>query len=235
MERFFQPAASMSAAMPARRAGALAALLALLIPHAAARAQAGDAPERWGVELFAGAAHSFRTPLHIRQEGEEEIALTARWATRPFRAPPYYAYRVGWWSRGHAWEAELVHHKLYLENPPPEVQHFEVTHGYNQVTVNRASPLGGLTVRVGVGVVIAHTENQVRGREQRGGGFLGGYHLAGATTQLALGGRIPFTPNLWLALEGKLTGSWARVPVAGGSATVPNVAAHALAGIGVGR
>lgn len=218
--------------MPPRRAVAIVALG--LLP-AGASAQSRDTPERWGIELFAGAAHSFRTPLRIRQEGAEDISLAARWATRPFRAPPYYAYRIGWWSGGHAWEAELVHHKLYLENPPPEVQHFEVTHGYNQVTVNRAAPLRGLTVRAGVGLVIAHTENEVRSREQRGGGFLGGYRLAGATSQLALGGRIPFAPNLWIALEGKLTGSWARVPVSGGTATVPNLAAHALAGLGFGR
>lgn len=76
-----------------------------------------------------------------------------------------YAYRIGRWSGRTAWEAELVHHKLYLENPPPAVQHFEVTHGYNLATANRAWATDRRTVlRVGVGLVIAHPEGRVRGR-----------------------------------------------------------------------
>jgi len=37
---------------------------------------------------------------------------------------------------------------------------------------------------------------------------------------------------LFASVEGKLTASWIRVPIADGRATVPNVAVHVLAGIG---
>jgi hypothetical protein len=36
-----------------------------------------------------------------------------------------------------------VHHKLYLENPRPPVERFEVTHGYNLATAGVRAPAGG--------------------------------------------------------------------------------------------
>ena len=38
---------------------------------------------------------------------------------------------------------------------------------------------------------------------------------------------------LFVSVEGKITAAWARVPVAEGHATVPNVAFHGIAGVGV--
>jgi hypothetical protein len=35
------------------------------------------------------------------------------------------------------WAIEYLHHKLYLSNPPAEVQSFAISHGYNLFAVNR--------------------------------------------------------------------------------------------------
>jgi hypothetical protein len=190
------------------------------------------------VELFAGASYSFPTPLTIRQDSEPDIRLTAHYSTRPWRDVPYYAYRFGYQDGAGAWEAELVHQKIYFENPPADVQRFEVTHGYNLLTVNRANVRpNGTTLRLGVGLVIGHPEATVRGRASSGrGGIIGkGYFLSGVTVQLAVGRRLPDhndADGLFLEPEAKLTASWARVPIAGGSATAPNVAVHGLLGVG---
>lgn len=191
------------------------------------------AQTRWSLELFGGTAYSLPTRLTIRQAGEPRIALTARYATRPWSGALYYAYRVGRWSGDGAWELELVHHKVYLENAPADVQHFEITHGYNLVLANRAFRRKQLILRLGAGVVIAHPETTIRGRThpQRGGLF-GGYHLTGPAAQLALGARIPIVRGLFASAEGKFTAARARVPVEGGHATAPNVALHALVGLG---
>jgi hypothetical protein len=182
------------------------------------------------------------SPLRIQREGEPDLAFTARYETRPFRGSPYYAYRFARWSGLRAWEAELVHHKLYLTNPPPEVQHFEVTHGYNLVTVNHAarSRERGWVARLGVGVVIAHPEGVVRGRPIASARTVlgGGYHVAGFTAQVAVGRRIELARHLVLSPEAKATASLARMSTADGRLAVPNVALHALAGLGytfVGR
>jgi len=189
------------------------------------------------VELFAGSAYSFPSPLTIRQAGESDLRLTAHYRTKPWQDSPYYAYRFGYADRdGRGWEAELVHHKLYLDRGlPSDVQHFEVTHGYNLVTVNRSMVRsGGTTWRVGIGAVIGHPEATVRGKPTtgRGGFFNRGYFLSGPTVQLAVGRRFPDPTGFFVSTEGKLTASLARLPIRGGTAVTPNVAVHGLVGLG---
>ncbi len=206
------------------------AAAALLLPASACAQESG-----WSLELYGGSAYSVPTSLTIRQQGEPDITLTARYATRPWEDSPYYAYRFGRWSRGRAWELELIHHKLYLDNPSAGVQHFELSHGYNLLCVNRAVQRGGVILRLGVGVVIAYPHGiTVRQRllPNRGGIFGRGYHLSGPTAQLAGTKRFAIWKKLFLGAEGKLTGTYARVPLHGGSATAPNVAIHGLLGLG---
>lgn len=189
---------------------------------------------RWTVELLGGAAVNAPMPLRIRQRGTPDLRFLARYETRPWEGAPYYAYRVGRWSQGErAWELELVHHKLYLADPPSEVQRFEITHGFNLLLLNRAVRRSGVVLRAGAGLVVAHPESIVRGRvlASNGGGLGGGYHLAGPAVQLAVARRIRLGGGWALTVEGKATGAYARVPVAGGRATVANVAAHGLAGV----
>jgi len=211
--------------------------------HLPAAAQSAPPPARRevAVELFAGTAWSLRTPLTVRLPGEPPAALRARYTTRPLADAPYYAYRASYGTPARAVEAELVHHKLYLENPAPPVEHFEVTHGYNLATANVRAPAGRYQLRVGVGVVVAHPEGRIAGRPVGPVRSLlgGGYHVAGATAQLGIGRRYRLgggATAAFAAPELKLTASAARVPLrGGGSVVVPNIALHALAGLGVRR
>ena len=191
----------------------------------------------WSLEIFGGSALSLPMPLRIDQDREASIRLTARYATRPWRDAPYYAYRVGRHGASRGWELELVHHKLYLRDPPPEVQHFEVTHGYNLIFLNRVAHRGRWTGRIGLGPLVGHPENEVRGRrlESDRGGLGGGYYLSGIAAQVAGSHRLPIGRGFAVVGEGKITGAWGRVPIADGDATVPNVAAHWLVGIGYSR
>ena len=192
------------------------------------------------VELSGGTAWSLRTPLTVRQPGTAPTALWARYSTRPLADAPYYAYRVSYGTAARGVEAELLHHKLYLENPRPPVERLEVTHGYNLVTANVRAPAGRFAVRAGLGVVVAHVEGRIAGQpvgERRT--LLGnGYHIAGPTVQLGAVRRYLFGRGSLAALaapELKLTASLARVPVGAGSIRVPNVALHALVGLGLRR
>jgi hypothetical protein len=228
----------------ARLAAALAGASGVAAAQAAAPPGGGPpSPARpeVAVELFAGTAWSFRTPLTVRLPGAEPATLRARYTTRPFADAPYYAYRASSGTAARAVEAELVHHKVYLENPRPPIQAFEVTHGYNLATAAVRAPAGRYQVRVGLGVVVAHPEGQVAGRAVGPVRSLlgGGYHIAGATAQVGLGRRYLLGRGATAAFavpELKLTASTARVPLAGGGRVyVPNVAVHALGGLGVRR
>jgi hypothetical protein len=224
--------------------GAVGALAVLALASNLGVAQRNTSEAHF--ELLFGTAWSLPTPLTIRLPDAAVLRRRVRYSTRPWSDAPYYAYRVGGGSTGMrgnpaGYEAELLHHKLYLEHPTPPVEHFEVTHGYNLISANAVRVADRMSLRFGVGVVIAHAEGRIGG--QRVGGsrrtFLGGgYHIAGVTTQVAASRRYPLARGrvaMYALPEAKITASLARVPLgdAGGSVLIPNIAAHLLAGLGV--
>ncbi len=193
-----------------------------------------EADDGWTFQFFGGSALNIGTPLTIRQSGYADIEINATYMTRPFEDSPYYAYRIARWKGGRAWELEFVHHKLHLRNTRAEVPHFEVTHGFNLIHVNRAWERPRFLYRLGAGVVIGHPESTVRGMPSsgKGGLFNAGYHLAGITGHGSAEKRFHLTKKLFASIEGKLAAAYARVPVAEGKATVRNVALHGMFGIG---
>jgi hypothetical protein len=211
-------------------------LLGLLAPAVAAQERCER--ESLTGELFTGSAWSVPLPLTVITSGQRSRTI-ARYGTRPFEDAPYYSYRVGRQpTTGAGAELELVHHKLYLENPQPPVEHMEISHGYNLAMANVAGPGWGWQWRFGIGVVVAHPEGRVAGHDISGArtALGGGYHVAGITTQLAVGRRYALRPGRTQLLaipEAKLTASWARVSTNSVTLTVPNVALHALGGLGV--
>jgi len=187
------------------------------------------------IELFLGAAHSFDTQLTISQADEPDLELSACYATHAFEFPLYYSLRFGLGTGDSgAWELQLTHHKIHLENPPPEVERFEITHGFNLLTLNRSFARLPVTLRIGAGVVVAHPESVVRGRGfANEGGLLGaGYHLTGPALLVGASRRFSLSSRVFLVLEGQLTAARAKVPVADGEASAPNLAVHGLFGLG---
>jgi hypothetical protein len=188
----------------------------------------------WTFELFGGSVYSFRTPLIIRQSGYDNIRLNARYETKTFKPPLYYDLRIARWKDSHAWELEFIHQKLYLRNRPPEVQNFSITHGYNLFTLNRAWMHRGFIFHLGAGIVITHPETTVRGmRHSEGGGlFNEGYYISGPTILLAIERRFYLRKELFATVEGKITGSYTRIPIQDGGADVTNLTVHGLLGLG---
>lgn len=188
------------------------------------------------VEAFAGTAWNIPSRLRVAEPGYENILFTARYNTRAWKGSPYYAVRGGIGR----WGVELVHHKLYLKNPPPEIQHLEVSHGYNMLFANRAlaATEHRPVVRIGIGAVIGHPEGKVRGRAIDPAASLlgGGYHLSGICLQGAIGLPFEIHRGLFWQPEAKLTAAWAKMPLLdGGSITIPNIAIHTVLGFGYRR
>ena len=186
--------------------------------------------DRFRAQIFGGTAWSVPTTLTIDQSGEERLSVDAEWETRPLEDAPYYAARVALWSGRGGWELQLLHHKIYLTDEPPEIEHFEVSHGWNLITLQRAKRGRVLEWRVGAGAVVAHTEGRIRGRDVD----TGGYHLSGAGALVGLGKSFAISRRFFASAEGQVTFSWARIPIETGHARTANVAFHALVGLGFG-
>jgi hypothetical protein len=201
-------------------------------------ARPGTARGQVELQAFFGSSISLPTPLTITQAGEPDLHFTAHWATRPFLDTWYYGGRVGVWSGNRGWLFDFTHHKIYLTNGPDEIQRFRITNGMNLFTVSRGFRRGLLSYAIGAGPVIAFPISRVRGRQLTGDrGFLGGYFLSGAHLMASATRQFPLAEGVFFSLDGRVSASYVRVPVAGGHASVPNVALHFHAGLGysIGR
>jgi len=195
--------------------------------------QSVAAQRAYSLQMFPGAAHCFKTPLTIRQTGYPDLKITADYATESLKLPIYYAIKMGTLKENRGWELEMIHLKIYLQNNPPEVQQFQVSHGFNIVQVNRTWELDRILIRTGAGIVIAHPENIVRGMKLEDGGiFDSGYFIAGPCIQFSAEKRIPLWRNIYLSMEAKTTAAATKIRVYNGHALAPHAGLHILLGIG---
>lgn len=186
------------------------------------------------VDAFTGTAYNLHTRLSISQQGEPDIGLTAHYETRPLEDTPYFGARVSFWKNDRAFVVTLVHHKLYLANPPPEVEWFRITYGFNMGTVGLGWRHGNLSYTVGAGVVVTHASSMVRGKRYLGtGGPLNrGYTFSGVTALGSLQYKVPLSPAFYLSAETMASVSYIEVGVKDGQAQVPAAALHLHAGFG---
>lgn len=194
----------------------------------------------WSLEIHGGIPYNIPAPLVVKQDNEPTIRLNARYSSEPFRSPGYYILRGGRWKDGRSWEIEFVHHKLYLDNKPPEIQEFSISHGYNILTFNRAftKVLFGnfdYLLRLGAGVVISHPETTIRNQAyvQDSGLFGAGYYFTGPVLNIALSKRFYLFDPLFINTELKFNPSVSWIPVEGGQAIVWNLPLTFAFGMGV--
>jgi len=201
----------------------------------------GAAPARsqtLSLEFMGGDAYNFPTPLSIQQAGYPDLNFTAQYDTRPYNAyAPYYAWRASLWDKGEAWELEQVHHKLFLSNPPPEVQNFAIHYGYNYFFVNHAWKNPDFIFRLGTGPIITNPTSTVRGQAHTSnntGLFDQGYDFSGWGAQVSAARDFGLFDTTFAVLEAALIGGWAwDVPIANGTADVPTLGLHLHLGMGL--
>lgn len=212
--------------LPRSFAGALLGGALLL---AAAPAGAG-----WSFEMHWGRPWTPDRDLHISQSGQPDLDFDAHMRSEPGRMPLYYDFRLIRWCGRRGWAFDFLHHKLILDDNPPEVQDFQLTHGYNMISLQRLWDVRGATLMAGGGAVLTHAESTIRGKEfdQHRGLFGWGYYVSGPLAVVGVGKRLGLGDRLYLS--GDLRASWShvRVPVADGHASMADFGLHFLAGAG---
>ena len=205
---------------------ALAGILVSVVPQLSAQTT---------FEFYGGSSLSLPLPVSITQHGFPNVTFTAHFKTRPLKDTPYYQFRLGLWKGSRAWMIEFLHHKLYLDQSsefPSEVDRFDITNGYSLITVSRGWRWRQTAVAVGGGTVLAYPITTVRGRRNGSNVGLAGYHFSGVSLIGTLNQRLSITRRFFLAAETRVSLSYARIPINGGHASVPNAAIHLHLGAG---
>jgi hypothetical protein len=196
------------------------------------------AGEDFTFEIMGGDAYNFPIPLTVHQNGYPDINLTAQYDTKPYSAyAPYYAWQMTFWDKDEGWEFGQVHHKMFLTDPPPEIQNFAIHYGYNYFLFGHAWKRSGLIFHLDTGPIITNPSNTVRGQvlETAGTGWFDqGYDFSGWGVQIAVSKNFYLNANGFVIAEVGLMGGWAwTVPVSNGSANVPNLSLHGRLGLGL--
>lgn len=193
------------------------------------------AQSRWSFELHGGEVYNVPMPLTIAQKGYPDLKLTARYNSESFVLPVYWDLRMGRWQNDRLWEAELIHHKLYLDNTTTEIQKFNISHGFNMIVLNRGFDKKLFRYRIGAGMILTHPESNIRGKVKGNSNDDRdlGYYLSGPVLNAAIGKAFRLGNRFYLNLESKVTCAYARVKVADGYANVYNLAIHLIFGFGM--
>lgn len=195
---------------------------------------ASNGQSRWTFELHGGEVYNVPVSLIIKQQGYPDIKLTPRYHTEALSLPVYWDWRFGRWQNDKSWEFEVIHHKLYLDNTSAEVQKFNISHGFNLIVVNRGFDKKTFRYRAGAGIVLAHPESNIRGKEfgNTGDDWDMGYYLSGPVLNFAISKPIRLGGRFYINAEAKTTLAYAYIKVAQGHADVYNLAFHLILGVG---
>jgi hypothetical protein len=187
------------------------------------------------VDLMLGSAYNIPTPLTIRQDGYPVLTHTARYDTRPFGPfAPYYAGRLTFWRGNAGWEIAVIHHRLFLSNTTAEIQRFEIHFGYSYLLAGRGWRTHGFELHADGGVVMTNPANVVRGMPMNTsdeGAADAGYDITGVGASFAVSREVALVDRLSLIGTAAVVGGTVSVPVATGSARVPNVGLHGQVGV----
>jgi hypothetical protein len=194
-----------------------------------------NAQSRWSFEMHGGEVYNFPLPLIISQQGYPDIKLQARYSTEALTLPLYWDIRLGRWDKTKLWEFEVIHHKLYLNNISSEVQKFNISHGFNMLQVNRGFSKKSFRYRAGAGIVLAHPESNIRGKEfgDSTDDFDLAYYISGPAVNLAVSRPFYLGNRFYINTEAKTTLAYSYIKVVQGHADVYSIAFHIILGIGV--
>ena len=196
-------------------------------------AAAAPLPAQWRAEAWLGEAWNADSRVTFSQLNQPDISTDAVWSVRAHAPAWVYAGRIAKWSGGKAWALEFMHHKMYLENPPPDVTFFQITNGANFVLAERLWSQNGWEFGVGVGPVFTVPGSRVRGvlYNNANGFFHSQYELSGPGLQFNVARRLRLLPFTYGSLSLKATAARLYVQIGDGHAVTTDYALHLQYGV----
>jgi len=209
------------------------ALLTLLLSSTATAIYEEDG---WHFTTFMGASTSAPNTLRVYTDDAANHSQKAKWQGRAFEDSFYYAIRFDKVTNQTGWGIEWVHHKIYLANPQGPIDAFSISDGFNILYLNRVRAFDNHAYRYGAGLVFAHMDVTLDGRERfYVDGGIGGAYLSGISAQVAVEKWLWKNDTHFVNFETKFTASYLRPPVSldqSEFATLNNFALHFNVGLG---
>lgn len=191
-------------------------------------------------EYHLGVAYNIPAPLIIHQTGEETLRFNAHFDSEPLQIPLYWQFRLARWKNVASWEFEAIHHKLYMIKNPDEIENFSISHGYNIISILRSQKMEikdgfDFQLRYGIGAVLAHPENTIRGKKlsQEGGLLKSGYYISGPVLNVAVAKQFKLSERFYINSEFKFYPSLSKIPVVDGHSILWNVPVAFVVGLGI--
>ncbi len=187
---------------------------------------------------FSGTAGSARTPLTLYRNDAPEYTQDAHWVTRAFGDSPYWLGRLERWDADGGWGIEIIHHKMYLNNPSGDIIDFSISDGLNTFLIDRAFRMDWGVLRLGAGWTVSHPDVSLVGRDRywRNSGLSNwGFHPSGPTVQVSAERWFFEFANYFVTFETKLTAAYITTPISntpGEYARTSNLALHVDVGLG---
>lgn len=189
---------------------------------------------KWSFEIHGGTAYIVPLPLQIHQTGYPTINFLAKFDSRSFRVPVYWDWRISRWQNNRSWEIEATHLKMFMKNTTTDVSMFNISHGFNIVTLNRGYKIRKLIQHSGIGFVLTHPESTIRNMffNPNLGILKSGYYISGPALNYGIAYPLNLSRHWFLNLEGKSTFAFTRINIVQGYANVYNFTFHLILGIG---
>lgn len=171
---------------------------------------------QWIIDFKTGIPFNLLLPLEVEQDSYPDINISsAHFYSEPFVSPIVWYFRLSRWKDSKSLEFEFIHHKLFLDNKPTEIQELSVTHGYNLVMVNHAWSAGGFIFRAGAGITLVHPHSVIRGNrfDETNGIYNSGYYVGGLSAQAAVEKRFSLSKKVFIVCEGKVNPTYSVFPV----------------------
>lgn len=177
--------------------------------------------QSYSFEIHWGLERQLSNTLTVVQDNQPDIIIkNAPYKSKALIAPRYWVIRANYWKEDKGWDLEVIHHKVFLlDNTHPDIQRFGISHGLNTMVLNKSIQKQQFIFRGGLGAIIAHPENTIRGLalpERQG--FLGLGYWTGPTMNLSIGRQVDLYKTLYLSLDAKYQVSYVKVPVVDGHA-----------------
>ena len=192
---------------------------------------------RVNFNLNFGTAYNVPTYLKIQQEGYDAIELWAKYATKGFKVPVYWDYKLEFETEKRLLGLRSTHHKLHLTNPTPEISTFSITHGYNLVVAYYGWKKNHFDILIGGGIAFCHPEGVVHNKYialEEGISLYGGkYRLTAPNIEIEIRRKWYLNKRLFFNAGARFLAGYAKPKIIDGYIETYPIGFHISSGLGI--